>query len=102
MSTIEKSYHVYVLKCADKSYYTGITNDLERRISEHQAGLHQRSFTYKRRPVTLVFVQTFQQVTDAISFEKQVKGWSRAKKEALFENDYERLIHLARSRNQVK
>lgn len=102
MSAIEKSYHVYILKCVDESYYTGITNDLERRISEHQAGLYQRSFTYKRRPVTLVFVQTFQQVADAISFEKQVKGWSRAKKEALIEHNFEGLILLAKSRNQSK
>jgi putative endonuclease len=75
--------YVYILRCADGSYYVGSARgSLERRLEEHSAGMNCR-YTKSRRPVTLVWSQAFQQITDAIAAERQIKGWSRAKKEAL-------------------
>jgi putative endonuclease len=92
-----KQYHVYILFCSDGSYYTGITNDIERRLSEHQIGENTGCYTYKRRPVTLVFNEVFSDATSAIAFEKQVKGWRRAKKEAIIKGDWHLLPELSRT-----
>ncbi|MCJ8210706.1 GIY-YIG nuclease family protein [Mucilaginibacter sp. RS28] len=89
-------YFVYILKCRDNSYYTGITNDLERRLHEHQTGLNNFAYTYNRRPVKLVFFERFIDINQAIAFEKQVKGWSRKKKEALIDQQWELLPELSR------
>ena len=83
--SIMKTYYVYILKCSDNSYYVGVTNDLDRRFSEHQEGDDPNSYTYRRRPLSLVFHYSFIDINEAIDFEKQVKGWSRKKKEALME-----------------
>ena len=89
---------LYLLHCADGSYYCGSTRaGLERRISEHNAGTFA-GYTAARLPVRLVFSQEFQRIEDAISAERQVKGWSRAKKEALIAGDYGRLKGLASRR----
>lgn len=93
-----KFYYVYILKCSDNSYYTGITNNIERRISEHNEGIHPNSYTYNRRPVILVFQQQFTDVMKAIAFEKQVKGWSRKKKEAIINNEWHKLPGLSKNR----
>jgi putative endonuclease len=93
-----KTYYVYILKCSDKSYYTGITSNLEQRIFEHQAGEHIESYTYKRRPIELVFYAEFSDVGFAIDTEKQIKKWSRAKKEALINNKFEKLPNLAKKK----
>ncbi len=70
---------LYILKCADSSYYTGTTRTtLEIRLAEHSSG-HYGGYTSKRLPVTLVHSQWFERITDAIAAERQVKGWSRAK-----------------------
>ena len=79
-------------------YYTGLTNDLDRRISEHNMGINTNCFTYKRRPVTLVYEQWFSDVFAAIAWEKQIKGWSRKKKEALIRNDIAKLKRLSCTR----
>lgn len=92
-----KQYFVYILLCNDSSYYTGITNDLERRFHEHQSGKNSKSFTYKRRPLKLVFYESFNDVNQAIAFEKQVKGWRRAKKEALINGEWHLLPGLAKT-----
>ncbi|GMQ26301.1 GIY-YIG nuclease family protein [Algoriphagus sp. oki45] len=84
-----KKFFVYILKCADQSYYTGVTNSIERRISEHEMGIDPSCYTFKRRPILLVFIQEFQNAQEAISFEKQVKGWSRKKKEAIIQDKWE-------------
>ena len=89
------SYFVYILRCVDGSYYTGVTNDYQTRVWEHESGLHKTCYTYKRRPVELVYVSEFSEITQAIAFEKQVKGWSRKKKEALIKREYERLPELS-------
>jgi len=72
----DHNYFVYIVECADGLYYTGVTNDLERRIDEHNNGIHSESFTYKRRPVVLKYWQRFTDINDAISWEKQVKDRS--------------------------
>jgi len=81
-------YYVYILQCFDDSYYTGITNDLNRRISEHKNGLNSKCYTFKRRPLELQFSQEFNDVLQAIYYEKQIKGWTRAKKQALINGDF--------------
>jgi putative endonuclease len=90
-------YFVYIVQCTDGFYYTGVTNDLERRVNEHNSGLIQ-GFTLKRLPVRLVYQQGFQFINDAIRAEKQIKGWSREKKEALIKGDFKNLILLSKSK----
>ena len=75
---------VYILQCADNSYYVGLTRtDLETRVAQHQAGLFG-GYTSTRRPVELIYSEYFDQIVDAIAAERKVKGWSRAKKEAAY------------------
>ena len=89
------SAFVYILRCADGSYYIGSTRtSLEERVAKHDTG-HFAGYTQKRRPVTLVWHQHFDRITDAIAAERQVKGWSRAKKEALIQGDFDALRELA-------
>ena len=93
---------VYILRCSDGSYYVGITRGpLEDRVAQHNAGNYD-GYTARRRPVVLVFAQEFARITDAIAAERQVKGWSRAKKEALIRGDYEALPKLARGWKKTK
>ncbi|WP_416865313.1 MAG: GIY-YIG nuclease family protein [Imperialibacter sp.] len=92
-------YTVYILKCADGSYYTGVTNDIDRRLYEHKIGYDTKSYTFKRRPVELVFKEHFGEINKAIAFEKQIKGWSRAKKEALMKQDWGALKELSKNRS---
>lgn len=94
-----KFYYVYILRCSDGSLYTGFTNDLDRRVDEHNAGLYPIAYTYKRRPVVLVFYQDFTEPNQAIYFEKKLKRWSKAKKEALIVGDFDMLETLAECRN---
>jgi len=90
---------LYILRCADGSYYTGTTrSDLEIRISQHETG-HFDGYTATRRPVTLVFSDYFDQIVDAIAAERQIKGWSRAKKEALIAGRFDLLPGLSRRRS---
>ncbi len=86
---------VYILRCADDSYYVGSTRaSLDERVGQHNAGTFG-GYTARRRPVTLVFAQEFQRITGAIAAERQLKGWTRAKKEALIRGDYDALPALA-------
>ncbi|GGE51274.1 putative endonuclease [Pedobacter psychrotolerans] len=94
MPTIH-NYFVYILECSDKSYYVGVTNDLEIRLAQHNSGENVFSYTFSRRPVLLKYFQRFDQIEDAIDFEKQVKGWSRRKKEALFNEDWDEIVRLS-------
>jgi putative endonuclease len=91
-----KQYFVYILLCNDNSYYTGITNDLERRLYEHENGIDPKSYTFKRRPLKLVFGEMFNDVNQAMAFEKQVKGWKRTKKEAIINGDWHLLPELSK------
>ena len=82
---------VYILRCSDGSYYVGSTRgSLEDRVEQHQAGIFG-GYTARRRPVQLLFDQEFDRITDAIAAERQLKNWSRAKKEALIQGDFEAL-----------
>jgi putative endonuclease len=86
---------VYILRCSDGSYYTGLTKqEIEARVWEHNEGIYD-GYTRKRRPVELVFSETYDRITEAIDRERQIKGWSRAKKEALIALAYESLPELA-------
>ncbi|MEE7451082.1 hypothetical protein MRF4_26685 [Methylobacterium radiotolerans] len=88
---------VYMLRCADGSYYVGSARgeSLDRRLSEHHAGTYG-GYTSRRRPVTLVHAEHFDRFTDAIAAERRIKGWSRAKKEALIRADWDALQWLAK------
>ena len=87
--------YMYILKCSDGSYYTGSTVDLERRLSQHQNG-EGANYTKKRLPVELVYFEEYSSIADAFYREKQVQGWSKKKKEALMNGEYEDLKHLAK------
>ena len=93
------AFYVYILRCSDNSYYTGHTDNLEARLAAHQQGAIP-GYTARRCPVTLVFTEEFDSRQVAFERERQVKGWSRAKKEALIEQDWEKLVNLARSRSR--
>ncbi|WLQ13425.1 GIY-YIG nuclease family protein [Hahella aquimaris] len=92
------SFFTYILKCADNSYYTGHTDNLEARIYQHNEGVFPDCYTFNRRPVTLVYSQTFATREEALASERQIKGWSRAKKEALINGDWEAVVRLSKSR----
>jgi putative endonuclease len=92
------TYYVYILKCADNSYYIGVSNDMERRLKEHNEGIDRKCYTYNKRPLVLVFLKEFNDINNAIAFEKQIKGWSRKKKEAIIENRWEDLPELSKNR----
>jgi putative endonuclease len=91
---------VYILKCADGSYYTGLTrNELpETREQQHNQGVDPAAFTFSRRPVILVHAEYFELVASAIDAERQIKGWSRVKKEALIARDWSSLQNLSKRR----
>ena len=93
-------YYVYIVQCNDGFYYTGISNNLQKRVGQHNEGKDIFSFTYKRRIVTLKYFEHFTDVKQAIAREKQLKGWRRAKKEALFNEDYILLKALAKVREK--
>ena len=88
----------YILKCSDGSYYTGSYRgtEIETRLSEHNLAVDPKAYTAKCRPVTLAWAETFVQADDAVAFERQVKGWSRRKKEALIANEWEALPGLSK------
>lgn len=90
--------YVYMLRCADGSYYVGSTRkSLDDRIGEHNAGAY-RGYTFTRRPVALLWSQAFPNAVDAIACERELKGWSRAKKEALVRGDWGAISTLAKRR----
>ncbi|NBC84255.1 MAG: GIY-YIG nuclease family protein [Bacteroidetes bacterium] len=94
-----KYFNVYILKCADGTYYTGVTNSIERRLAEHIEGYDPNAYTFHRRPVELVFCESCISPHEAIDLEKQIKGWSRKKKEALIERNWYKLKELAVCKN---
>ena len=90
------SFYVYLLKCSDGSYYTGHTDNLEQRIHQHHQGAFLQCYTFKRRPLELVYSAEFASRYEALSRERQIKGWSRAKKEALIAGDWNEVSRLAK------
>ena len=99
--TDELHVWVYIVRCADGSYYIGSTKQQDPRAREweHNEGIY-RGYTYRRRPVKLVYAEYYERLLDGFSRERQLKRWSRAKKEALMAQDWEGLAMLARSKSQ--
>ncbi|HEX5738879.1 MAG TPA: GIY-YIG nuclease family protein, partial [Hydrogenophaga sp.] len=91
-----KPFHVYLLLCRDGTYYAGHTDELEARLLQHETS--NEGYTGTRKPVKLVWQGEFESREGALAFEQQIKGWSRAKKEALIKGDWERVQALARSK----
>jgi|WetSurMetagenome_2_1015567.scaffolds.fasta_scaffold00480_15 putative endonuclease len=85
---------MYMLECADGSYYTGSTNNLEERLFQHQSG-QGANHTKKRLPVILVYFEEYPRIDEAFFREKQIQGWSRRKKKALINGEYNRLPEFA-------
>ncbi len=92
--------YMYILKCADGSFYTGSTNDIEARLEQHQNG-EGANYTRKRLPVKLIYWEEFDRIDDAFYREKQVQGWSRKKKMALITDDDSLLQELAKCKNST-
>jgi putative endonuclease len=92
------AFWTYILHCRGGAFYTGHTDDLERRMGIHQAG-QIAGFTADRLPVTLVWSAEFETRWEALAMERRIKGWSRAKKMALIRGDFDALSQLARSKN---
>jgi predicted GIY-YIG superfamily endonuclease len=88
------AFFAYLLRCSDASYYAGHTEDLALRIAQHASG-ECRGYTAARLPVSLVWSQEFATREEALAAERQIKGWSRAKKEALIAGDWKRVQQLA-------
>jgi len=91
------TYAIYILQCSDGSYYTGLTKDLETRIREHQNGTRSDAYTYTRRPVKLVWSIVTESYQEAFQWEHKIKGWSRAKKEALIHGNIEGIHEIVKS-----
>jgi predicted GIY-YIG superfamily endonuclease len=89
------AFWVYILGCSDGSYYTGHTDNLEKRIGEHSQGAYD-SYTLTRRPVKLLWSQEFISRAEALTAEMQIKGWSRKKKEAMMRGDWQAVARAAK------
>ncbi|MBI4930445.1 MAG: GIY-YIG nuclease family protein [Bacteroidetes bacterium] len=96
-----KNYYVYILKCSDDSYYTGVTNNLERRFIEHEEGIDSECYTFSRRPLEIVFYQMYNDIHQAIAIEKKIKKWSRKKKEAIIQDKWDDLKELSICKNET-
>ncbi|ABQ56462.1 TPA: GIY-YIG nuclease family protein [Legionella pneumophila] len=92
-------FWVYILQCSDKSYYTGQTDNLEKRLTQHQDKMIPGCYTSTRLPIQLKFSQEFMSREEALSAERQIKGWSRRKKEALINGDWQALSDYSKRKN---
>jgi putative endonuclease len=92
---------VYILECSDKSYYIGSTSDIAKRLEKHSAG-KGAAWTAKRLPVRLIYQEQYKDKFEALNRERQLKGWSRAKKEALIKNDMDLLAKLSKAHSNRK
>ena len=88
-------FYVYILKCNDRSYYIGHTDNIEKRISEHELNAYE-CYTSNRLPVSLVYIQAFGTRGEALDSERQIKRWNRKKKEALIEQNWSKISLLAK------
>jgi putative endonuclease len=93
-------FYVYILRCKDKSYYTGHTDNLENRLNQHYSAVFPTCYTASRLPVELMYSTTFATRIEAITAEKQIQGWTRKKKEALINEDWDKLSSLAKRQNK--
>ncbi|HLO28252.1 MAG TPA: GIY-YIG nuclease family protein [Anaerolineales bacterium] len=96
-------YVVYILQCSDGSYYTGSAVDLNQRLCQHEQGSVPSSYTYHRRPLKLVWTsEVTERYSEALRWERQIKGWSRAKKEALIRGEYETIHEIVKAERKRK
>jgi len=95
-------YAVYILRCSDGTYYTGLTKDLEGRLQEHEIGAHPESYTFSRRPIKLEWSVVTESYPEAFQWEHRIKGWSRAKKKALIQGDIEGIHKIVKSERKQK
>ena len=96
-------YRVYILLCADDSYYTGSAADVEKRVWQHQEGVSKEAYTFTRRPVKQIWVsEEVAKYSDALRFERQIKGWSRAKKEALIKNEFDAIHEIVKNERKQR
>jgi len=96
---VQKLLYVYILECADGNYYTGVTNNPERRLLQHNSGINEKSYTFSRRPVKMVFTAAYSDFKLAINWEKRIKNWSQAKKKALITGKWDDLKKAAACKN---
>ena len=94
-----KTSFVYILLCADDTYYTGISANLEMRLIFHKIARKNSTYVSKRLPFKLVYYQQFMSISQAISWEKHIKNWSKKKKEALINENWEQLQEYSRCKN---
>jgi putative endonuclease len=94
-------FWVYILKCADKSYYTGHTDNLENRLAQHHAKVFPSCYTATRLPVQLIYSQEFSTRYEALASERQIKGWSRKKKEAIISGNWTTLPLYAKRKKTL-
>ncbi len=92
-----KSFHLYILRCSDGSYYTGHTDNIEKRISQHKMGFGD-SYVSSRLPIQVVFASAFNTRYEALEMEQRIKKWSRSKKEALIRGDWQSLVKLSKKK----
>ena len=97
-SLMQKYIYLYILLCSDKTYYTGVTNNLEKRIKQHQEGINVESYTYTRRPIQLVYHELFTDFNLAFDWETKIKKWSKIKKEALINGNFNLLPTLSKKK----
>lgn len=92
-----KYYYVYILLCSDNTFYTGMTNDLDRRLIQHKSGYKKSSYTFNRRPIELKWFLQCTNPSEAIKIEKQIQGWSHRKKKALITENWKDLIEFSKN-----
>lgn len=96
----EYDFYVYMVRCKDGKYYTGVINDIHVRVRQHNECANSSAYVFGRRPVALVYSCHFENIYDAISWEKTLKRWSRKKKEAVIRGNFEALPGLASCKNE--
>ena len=93
-----KVLYVYILECSDGTYYVGVTNNADKRLTQHNLGLNKECYTYSRRPCKMVFAELFTNYELAIDWETRIKKWSRAKKQALIKGEFHLLPELSKKK----
>lgn len=95
-------YAVYILLCVDGTYYTGLTKDLGARLREHQEGCHPEAYTFKRRPIRLVWSEVLEDYAEAFQWEQQIKRWTHCKKEALIQGGLDAVHELMKAERKKR
>lgn len=93
-----KYFYVYILKCKDNSYYVGHTDDIEQRIAQHKSKSYPDCYTKTRLPIEVVFIQQFPTREESIVAEQKIKKWTRNKKEALINNNWDKIKELSKKK----